>query len=447
MSTKKRRDVAFAAPTKASGFLKVRRTADKSIVSGTPDPWRAWSDSLYWSNLQGTQETESENHDVHRGRKNFTFTGDQGGNFTMSKRWALAAKPRNVSFSLPWQDGDLWFGGSGRESQLSYRGPLFIPGSRSWSFPPYASSSDIELNYWGTKAIAQSAPTNSVAGIATALLEAYRDGLPHLVGHQLWKDRTIRAQTAGKEYLNSEFGWKPLANDIFSFAEGIVHFDTLVSQLIRDNGLGVRRRMSFSPVESRDFTTVATQQFVGGPSHVALQLLYNGGNPVVGHTGQVIRSRETIIRRWFSGMFTYHLPDNFLSDTYGSTLTKARSILGLDLTPETVWSIAPWSWAVDWFSSAGDIIHNAVAQSQYGLVLRYGYIMEHSTVRDVYTYVGDLGLASGVTIYDSPPSIVLTSERKLRRKATPFGFGYDLSTLNKAQTAIVAALALSKGKR
>jgi len=42
---------------------------------------------------------------------------------------------------------------------------------------------------------------------------------------------------------------------------------------------------------------------------------------------------------------------------------------------------------------------------------------------------------------------VLTSERKLRRKATPFGFGYDLSTLNKAQTAIVAALALSKGKR
>jgi len=441
VSSKKRRSIPYGGPTKALGRLEVRRKADGSAVTPIPNPWRTWSDPLFWERLQGTQETESENHKTFFDE---SHEGDVGGNFTMSKQWADSPKQRNVTIQWPWEDGDFYYGSSGRESRYTYSGPLLIPWNHSWTFPPYASSSDIELNYWGTKAIALTAPTNPVANASVALLETLKDGLPHKIGSSLWEKRTLHAKDAGDEYLNLEFGWKPLVNDLTDFASGIMRFDKLYSQLMRDNGKGVRRRMSFSPEVSNADTTMIEQTFTGGPGFVALQFCYNNGQLVPGHYGRVIRSRETTVRRWFSGSFTYHLPSNFVTPKYGGVLTKARSVLGLDLTPETVWSIAPWSWATDWFSSAGDIIHNADAMSQYGLVLKYGYIMEHSIVRDTYTFIGDIGLRSGITYYGGPPSIVLTSERKLRRRATPFGFGVNLSSLNNTQKAIIAALGLSR---
>jgi len=372
-----------------------------------------------------------------------------GGNFTMSKQSVESPLPEIVTIRWPWEDGDPYYGGSGRESRYTYRGPICIPWSPSWTFPPFASSSDIELNFWGTKAIALSAPTNSVAQTAVALLEAWKDGVPHLVGHSLWRDRTLRAKNAGGEYLNLQFGWKPLISDITNFVRGIHHFDKLYSQFVRDGGKGVRRKYSFPPEVSYSTTTFPEMQSVGGPSFVAQQLLYNNGQKVAGHYGVITRSRKTTVQRWFSGMFTYHAPPGFAPWQYGDVLSKARQVLGLDLTPDVVWSIAPWSWAVDWFTSTGDIIHNLSAYSQYGLVLRYGYIMEHSIVQDIYTFDGDpastLKVGSGFTGH--PPPVVLTSERKLRRKATPFGFGVDLSALSGTQKAIIAALGVSHGRR
>jgi hypothetical protein len=443
MSYKRRRSVPYGATTKASGYLEVRRKSDGSAVTPIPNPWRTWSDPLFYERLQGTQETESENHKVFKDHK-MVLEGDVGGNFTMSKQYCDSPLPENVYIQWPWEDGDFYYGGSNRESRYSYRGPISIPWNHSWTFPPFASSSDIDLTFWGTKAVALTAPTNPVAQTAVALLEAYRDGLPHLVGHTLWRDKTLAAKNAGDEYLNYQFGWIPLLSDIKDFIHGIHVFDKRYNQFVRDSGRGVRRRMSFSPEVSYDETVVADKQFIGGPSYVALQFCYNNGSIVDGHYGRVIRSRETSVRRWFSGMFTYHAPSNFVPWQYGDVMSKARQVLGLDLTPDVVWSIAPWSWAVDWFSSTGDMIHNLTAYQQYGLVLRYGYIMEHSVVRDTYLFDGDLGLRSGSKFTGGPPPVVLTSERKLRRKATPFGFGIDLSTLSNTQKAIIAALGLSR---
>jgi len=443
VSLKRRRAVPYGAATKATAFLDVRRTADGSYVVPSPNKWRTWSDPLFWERLQGIQETESENHEIHKLKK-YQFEGDVGGDFTTSKQWSSGLIGPDVTIEWPWEPGDFLFGGSGRESRYTYCGPIQVPWNHSWTFPPYASSSDTELNFWGTKAIALSAPTNPVATTAVALLEAYRDGLPHLLGHTLWRDKTFRAKNAGDEYLNYEFGWLPLLSDVKNFVHGITRFDKLFDQLMRDSGKGVRRRMSFPIEATYNETTVASQQFVGGPSYVALQLCWGNGSIVPGHYGQVIRSRETSVERWFSGMFTYHIPRTFVPWEYGSVLSKARQVLGLDLNPDTLWSIAPWSWAVDWFTSTGDMIHNVNAHSQYGLVLRYGYIMEHSIVRDTYTFVGDLGLRAGSKFSGGPPPIVLTSERKLRRRATPFGFGVDLSALSSTQKAIIAALGLSR---
>jgi len=411
-------------------------------VTASNDRWRTWSDPHFWDRLQGVQETESENHVGWNDPKK-VGPSDAGGDFTTSKRWAESLNQDSVTLVYPWVDGDPLFGNSGRENQLVYHGPIQVPWSPSFTFPPFANSSESELTFWGTKAVALSSPTNPVANTAVALLEAYKDGLPHLIGHTLWQERLNLARQAGNEYLNYEFGWLPLLNDVQDFVKGVTHFDRLFSQLLRDSGKGVRRRHSFPTEVSYSESTVMQQRNVGGPGYVALQLLYNNGQVVSGHYGDVIRSRETTISRWFSGQFTYHLPQTFVPWQYGDFLTKARTILGLDLTPDVLWSLTPWSWAADWFSTAGDIIHNATAYSQYGLVLRYGYIMEHSVVRDTYTFVGDNGLPAGV-VAGSPPPIVLTSEMKLRRRATPFGFGLNLSDLNDTQKAIIGALGLSR---
>jgi hypothetical protein len=154
------------------------------------------------------------------------------------------------------------------------------------------------------------------------------------------------------------------------------------------------------------------------------------------------------VNRWFSGAFTYHLPvDLFAGVVKDKRLAVAQKLLGGDVDPEVLWDLAPWSWAVDWFSSVGDVIHNLSAYAKDGLVVRYGYIMEHSIVRDTYSYSGDLGLIPEAKFTGRPADLVLVSEKKLRRRSSPFGFGLALSELTTRQKAIVAALGLSRIKQ
>jgi len=273
------------------------------------------------------------------------------------------------------------------------------------------------------------------------LAELRREGLPHLLGATAWKSRTrdIHAvkKAAGDEYLNVQFGWKPLLGDVQDVAKGVTRLSKLIEQAERDSGKVVRRRYSFPPIERQQTSLV---QSATGPSLVS-RTGFSSVEQRPFNQGQVYRYRETSIRQWFSGAFTYYLPDR--GDGLLAGLGRASDILGLSMDPEAMWNLAPWSWAVDWFSNTGDYIRNLDALSKYGLVLRYGYIMEHSIVRDTYTFVGPTGFKS-VWAFPSPVSLV--SEMKLRRRATPFGFGLS-GVLNNTQKAIIAALGISRGSR
>jgi len=124
-----------------------------------------------------------------------------------------------------------------------------------------------------------------------------------------------------------------------------------------------------------------------------------------------------------------------------SASDKARKILGLEITPEVLWELVPWSWAIDWFANVGDLVKNVHNLSSDGLVMRYGYIMEHSMVRDTYIHVGPTGFKDPKVVCE-PYTFV--TETKLRRRATPFGFGLDLSSLTGQQKSILAALGMSR---
>jgi hypothetical protein len=389
----------------------------------------------YLIQLKGVQQTVSENHPDWRSRSRGNFESDVGGNFMSLRQYVVTPNPVDRHF----RTGTFFSDQLGGWCQISYTGPVYMPISYGVGtiWPPFADSSPSQLDALGTTAIARCSPTNPVASFSVAVLDSYHDGLPAMVGHRTWEDRSNLARSAGDEYLNVEFGWLPLVSDITSFANGVINLDKLQSQFVRDSGNVVRRRYSFPPSVVTSDSVVRTNAQVSGPESWGLWANFLT-------RGTVTRSRETSVSTWFSGAFTYHAPSTLLGDSWPGHVLNASQLLGADLNPETLWQLAPWSWAVDWFSNVGDVIHNVNAYSNYGQVMKYGYIMQHSYVRDTYTYSGGNGLNVAAKYSGYPDPLIIISEKKIRRRATPYGFGIDLSVLNNTQKAIIAALGLSR---
>jgi hypothetical protein len=306
------------------------------------------------------------------------------------------------------------------------------------SFPLSAKSSDAKLNELGATAISRCKPTNPPVDAGQALGELFREGLPHLPGHESWKARTEYARSAGSDYLNAQFGWRPLVSDISDFAKTIKKFDTVLSQYERDAGKVVRRQYRF-PTEKTTNTRFENTENPGR----ALAYPSAGFEVLLGSQGSVIVVEETTIDRWFSGAFTYYLPSGYGTRNVLSKYALYADRLGLDPSPELVWELTPWSWAVDWFSNAGDVISNVSDFATGGLVMRYGYIMEHSIVKHTYYQPNSGFIKNGKPLAAGPLSLV--TETKLRRQANPFGFGVTWEGLSTFQASILAALGISRG--
>lgn len=332
----------------------------------------------------------------------------------------------------------------------SYTGPILPTILGGFLLP---SVSQGNLDTLGATAIAQCAPTNQVAAAANFMREIRTEGLPKLFGTTLWKDRTRAAlgKGAGGEYLNVEFGWKPMVGDMKAIAFAVANAHTILDQYERDSGRLVRRRFGFPVETTQSVTNIRSQRaYVGNYATGVFNPVPAGGDPTTilrpgDASGTLWRKRETWKRVWFSGAFTYHIPYGYNSRNHMvASARKAQVLLGLDLTPEVVWNAAPWTWAIDWFSNAGDVVANLSDWATDGLVMKYGYVMEHSIARDTY-YVTKRG---GLMDPDAQPaSIVISVETKRRKKASPFGFGLTWSGLSPRQIAISTALGLTQGFR
>jgi len=379
--------------------------------------------------LKGTQFTTSEGHPFNP-RDHRRVEGDLGGEFFTEKLYFdQAPKGRSQSWTVETQ-----VSGYDRTDNI-YSMPVFPVNPYNLVFPPPISASDEDLDAAGATAVARCKPTNSVADVATFVGETLKDGLPHLPGSQTWEKRTGVAKKAGHEYLNAEFGWKPLLNDVRSFATAVKHAHAVLSQFERDSGKTVRRRYSFPEQKTVSDSVIATDVRPWMP--VDQTYWWDTAS------GRVTKTVETVTRRWFSGAFTYHLPSG--SDTRSKMARyalEADKLFGILPTPETLWELAPWSWAIDWFSNTGDVVSNLSDRAVYGLVMRYGYMMEHSIVRHTYNFEGPSGYL-GLEGFVQPISLV--REVKKRRKANPFGFGLTWDGLSPEQGLVAAALGLTRG--
>jgi hypothetical protein len=279
-----------------------------------------------------------------------------------------------------------------------------------------------EMDSFGTTAIARSAPTNPAFEASTLVGETAFGGVPMVVGGSLYKERVRAARSAGSEYLNVEFGWLPLIRDIQKFARTVKDSDRILREYRKGSDVKIRKGYD-GPTSEKTLTNVRTG-FATQPS-------------VLSGSGALTETHSA--HQWFRGAFRYHIPTN---DTqlgkFQQWASMSDHLLGWKVTPETVWNIAPWSWAADWFTNTGDIMANISNLGKDGLVMQYGYSMAHSR-RDI-EIIASYNTSRGRTTLTRRQ----ITEYKQRRPATPYGFGTNLSPLTGKQIAVLSALGLSR---
>jgi len=320
-----------------------------------------------------------------------------------------------------------------------YQGPIMVSdptyvGTDGASYWPSYSEAALwnELKVRGTTAIARTIPTNPAVEVGSALGESM-ERLPRLPGlSQLGKAGNVSKRFAD-EYLNYEFGLKPLISDARAAASTVKKQNSILQQLARDSGRLIRRRYSFP--EERDSFIRYSGNLYSFPTMDTL--MYNG-------PGKVTIHRQTEKRVWFSGAYTYFYDQG--SDLWSRLARNeqnANKLLGLRLTPDLIWELSPWSWLADWATNAGDVMTNISAFSRDGLVLRWGYVMMTYKVTD--THEGTYPLGGGGSFNAKQ---VFTTTVKMRRMATPYGFGLDpgWTDLSGRQLAILGALGITRGR-
>lgn len=305
--------------------------------------------------------------------------------------------------------------------------------SSNTNWPSAAITSDINLDAYGATAISRCQPTNPVSGLSTTLGELKRDGLPALVGLEAFRKRG-KPSALGGEYLNAEFGWKPLVSSVTKLAHAARDSEKILAQYERDSGKVVRRKYEFPQEVDVTYENLGTNY----PKPTQVSYLHQSA-------GTLTKITTTTRRRWFSGAFTYYLDTgDDLRSKMGRASAEANKLYGTRITPSVLWDLAPWSWAVDWVSNTGDVLSNVSAFINDGLVMQYGYIMVEYTRSVEYVL---RGYAMAGDPYRSPLYQRFTTTVKQRKAATPFGFGLDIGNFSPRQWAIIAALGISQGGR
>jgi hypothetical protein len=378
------------------------------------------------------QKTESEGHPINRKTGKYDAGGPfyttHHGPFFNAAHVELACKlgPPEKFYSGPVIPADY----TGKErTELGYVG-----GNG-------AGNTDL-MTKDGATAVSLCAPTNSTVNLSTSLAESFREGVPSLPGIQLWKSKASRAKSAGSEYLNYQFGWAPLVGEIHGVVKCARHHRDVLQNYRHGEGRNTHRRF--------DFPSTITRV----EKEIPAQFAYNGVNTeykpasIPAPTRQVSLVRER--HRWFEGCFTYGGPSG--TDSFRRALgfgSDADAVYGLSLTPDVLWELTPWSWAVDWFTNAGDVINNISNFATAGLVMRYGYMMEE-TIERVSVECNSTSLRRknskgnyGLTEL-GPCTRGEESVTKRRYPANPFGFGIGWEGLSPTQLAITAALGITR---
>lgn len=440
-----RKRSALCASGVGNGTWYYPATGDTGVLSGSPKRF----------DFIGRQETLSRGNQVSKlGKGNLRPIG---GNFYTKKLFRGPKQSGKYPFPKDPVPLKLYsLVGTGffqdRVTTPLLPKPLWMMANSAWD--GCTSSTDEELRNKGTLAIAQVKPTNSAADLSVTIAELKREGIPSMLGLSLWKNRMKEARLLQKkqakprqftpkekledlgrpvkgtaeEFLNWQFGWSPLLGDLMKAVDATSKSDKIWSQYKRDSGRLVRRRYDF-PLETRILDEHVTENW-------PVEGLVTSGMFVNGSaTGRLYESTSLERKTWFEGAFTYYVPDN----PFLEIASKARKLYGVTLDPEVAWNLMPWSWLVDWHGQIGSAISNLSDLATDGLVMRYGYVMEETTVSHTSTLSINTKSLGPLVLTETATCIA-----KKRVEASPYGFGLSWDSYNPRQLAILGALGITR---
>jgi hypothetical protein len=399
--------------------------------------------SLYQDVLLSDQTTTSFRSDVQSDQQDINAFGqvtynpflatnpddrsDRGHEFYSIKREILVY-PKKLTFTGTY---------SGFYYRLRGTCVPYVSG-QSVGYESLSKMSDNDIKYYGTTAIAKCEPTNPAASLSTFLGEIFLADkeLPQFSSEDWNRFFTGGGKVlplVGDTFILGEFGFRPFLNDVTKLMKNVQKTYKLLQQYSKDSGKPIRRRFKFAPI----IDITPSESTLGyGKFWTGLPVLDSGSNVAT----QTKYLRTEI---WFSGEFMYYLPvGKDLLSRFARYNELANHLLGSDMTPSTIWELAPWSWLVDWKVDVGNAISISNSMTQHGLVLRYGYLMRRQTAVNELTVSGvSIPGQSGTRTIKATYSVV----QKERHRATPYGFGVDPQGFNPEQIAILLGLGLSRG--
>ena len=338
-------------------------------------------------------------------------------------------------------------------SFFGYRGPLVVDEGdlippESFRILTEGASSGHRLDELSTEAIRRLAPTNPASDLPTAVGELLVDGLPSAIGSDILKRRRLSPVGISNEYANGQFGILPTLSDLHQLSYAFDNSQELINRYAEDANKVTRKRHDFVTELSTDVV-----EYVGGnhlsPIKFSAVSGYLHDSSPGGNSGVRRDVITTERKRWFKGAFAYTLPPLMEGQSIGNRLrgeiAQARHLFG-GINASTVWNLIPYSWAAGWFSNASSILSNLDAFAFDGLLMPWAYMMEEFSV-NVERVVS--GASLGNQISGAPLQNAITSKLsvvvKQRRRANPFGFGFDGGNLSLRQWSIAGALAISHG--
>lgn len=368
------------------------------------------------------------------------------------KRRALAKDPDFDTSLLREDKGHTWtfeqfevknlesftFGISGESYQLRNVIPYRSVSPVGWAQLP---SSSIES--WAALQYGRVAPVTSEFSLSTFMGEL-REGLPRMIPDMIRRANTLKG--VGSDYLNLEFGWKPLISDLQGLSESLLQASF---GLFRPLGAAHRKRERplIESFNRQDLGSGNMQALVG---NLGSPTSYNpfASTSIGFHgTGAVVQGThvdQSSVRQWVEGEFVYIPKAGFDPGKY---LDRFETLANVDLTPAVLWELSPWSWLVDWAAQIGSSLSAMEAGLSNRILSTYFYGMEDTKSSSTHSLVVT-GNQSGRS-HVGPRNFTTIMERRRRRRvrANPFGYtGSSSSTLSGQQMAILGALGLTRSK-
>lgn len=344
------------------------------------------------------------------------------------------------------------------------QGPVSFSGYLSaTTYTPSSPPTKSNLAGWGAKGWNLTVPTRPIyqAGVSlaelkdvTRTLTSTMNAFRALKGVQLSKvatsvggflsDLKKGSKYVADNYLNLQFGWAPMVQDMEFFLNYQLALSKKLNWLRKQNGKAVRRHIELNKNSWSQGIGVFTNRPGTLSPFIDTGFYADSSFPFIMTVDQEYKSRI-----WYSAKYRFWLP-KIPKAASKAPLGLKLKLTGLSLDPSILYKAYKWTWLLDWFTSVGAVLQNLFNMAQFSVVAEYAYVM----CDESYTYTahsecnmnrGTYNFATGTfpgKLYLRGSSKTLY-EFKQRVAASPFGFGFTWPGLTPFQISILVSLGIS----